>query len=64
MRPGVTWADVMLMVPCGSLLRLPTASVKNPSPVLDADDVRQIAAAEIERLQRGQRVPAPERKDP
>lgn len=41
----------MDMVSVGSLLRLPSASVKNPSPVLDADDVRRSAIQEIRRLE-------------
>lgn len=47
MSDEVTWETVEMMVPVGSLLRLPSASVENPSPVLDADDVRTIARTRI-----------------
>ncbi len=44
------WKEVAEMVTCGSLLRRSNASPKNPSPVLDADDVRKIADKEIREL--------------
>ncbi len=46
----ISWADIMAMEKVGGHLRRADASLKKQSPVLDVDDVRRAADAEIAEL--------------